>query len=544
MKYYSLSKNYFFFFSLFFLAIPFSVGQNRLVINFDKEKTETFNFLTSKGISTVPFYDISQDKFEELQNDAVKICGTDSNIISLKNYFLLSSFDQEVILFLETKKIQYYVIDNSIVPPPGDILPVTPSYLSQQTYLQLNPGLNAQAVWNLGFSGQNVVIHNVEYGFNKNHEEFNDSNCNIAPGMDVNTSATSSYTEHGTATMGVLYGNNGSYGITGIAHGAQQVWLYPEWQQSGYSRTNAITQALNNSSVGDVIVFEMQAYGFNGTVSNPRFVPAEYSLLVWNLTKALTDSGRIVVAAAGNGYQDLDSSDYQTYMGYGDSGAIIVGGGTANTTHAIYPPYVVSGVTYTSTYGSRVDVQGWFENVRTTGAIPGSGFTLVGSDFNQSYMTFIGTSSATAQLGGVVTVLQSYYKSQTNTTLTSQQMRTILKNTGIPQGGDISKNIGPFPDMLAALNFMQQTLNSESFFESSLYVYPNPSNGIFTLVSGSNKIEEIEVFDVTGKVIMSKEEFDLSTNQISIDIASASQGIYFLKITANNQSIVKRIIKN
>ena len=258
----------------------------------------------------------------------------------------------------------------------------------------------------------------------------------------------------------------------------------------------------------------------------------------------LTNAGITVVAAAGNGNQNLNSTFYQSYINLGNSGAIIVGGGTANTTHAIYPPYVVSGVTYTSTYGSRVDVQGWFENVRTTGAIPGSGFTLVGSDFNQSYMTFTGTSSATAQLGGVVTVLQSYYKSQTNTTLTSQQMRTILKNTGIPQGGDISKNIGPFPDMLAALNFMQQILNSESFFESSLYVYPNPSNGIFTLVSGSNKIEEIEVFDVTGKVIMSKEEFDLSTNQISIDIASASQGIYFLKITANNQSIVKRIIKN
>ena len=539
-----MGKKYFFFFSLFFLAIPLLVGQNKLVINLDKEKTETYNFFQSKGISTKPFYDISLDKFQELQNDAIKISGTDSNVISLKNYLLISSFDQEVIHFLETNKIKYHLANATVVPPPGDILPVTPSFVSQQTYLQPNPGLNVEAVWNLGFNGQNVRIHNVEYGFNKNHEEFNDTNCNIATGMTINSSASTSFTEHGTATMGVLFGHNGSYGITGIAHGAQQVWLYPEWQQSGYSRTNAITQALNNSSVGDVIVFEMQAYGFNGTVSNPRFVPAEYSLLVWNLTKALTDSGRIVVAAAGNGYQDLDSSDYQTYMGYGDSGAIIVGGGTANTTHAIYPPYVVSGVTYTSTYGSRVDVQGWFENVRTTGAIPGSGFTLVGSDFNQSYMTFTGTSSATAQLGGVVTVLQSYYKSQTNTTLTSQQRRTILKNTGIPQGGDISKNIGPFPDMLAALNFMQQTLNSESFFESSLYVYPNPSNGIFTLVSGSNKIEEIEVFDVTGKVIMSKEEFDLSTNQISIDIASASQGIYFLKITANNQSIVKRIIKN
>lgn len=457
---------------------------------------------------------------------------------------MLSRFDQEVIDFLEIKKIKYYIADTSIVPPPGDILPVTPSYVSQQTYLQSNPGLNVEAVWNLGYSGQNVTIHNVEYGFNKNHEEFNDTNCNIATGMTINSSASTSFTEHGTATMGVLFGHNGSYGITGIAHGAQRVWLYPEWQQSGYSRTNAITQALNNSSVGDVIVFEMQAYGLNGTVSNPRFVPAEYDILVWNLTKALTDSGRIVVAAAGNGYQDLDSLDYQAYMNYGDSGAIIVGGGTANTTHAIFPPYVSGGVTYTSTYGARVDVQGWFENVRTTGARPGYGAFLFNNDFNQSYMTFAGTSSATAQLGGVVTVLQSYYKSQTNNALTSQQMRTILKNTGIPQGGDISKNIGPFPNMLAAFNLIQQTLNSESFSENSIYVYPNPSNGIFTLVSGSNEIDEIKVFDVTGKVIMSKKEFSSSDSQIFIDITSASQGIYFLKITANNQSIVKRIIKN
>jgi hypothetical protein len=539
-----MSKKYFIFFSFFFLSIPFSIGQNRIVLSLDKEKKETLNFLVSKGITTIPFYNIPQDKFLELQNDAIKISGTDSNVTVLKNYILLSRFDQEVIDFLEIKKIKYYIADTSIVPPPGDILPVTPSYVSYQTYLQANPGLNVQEVWNLGYSGQNVTIHNVEYGFNKNHEEFNDTNCNIATGMTINSSASTSFTEHGTATMGVLFGHNGSYGITGIAHGAQRVWLYPEWQQSGYSRTNAITQALNNSSVGEVIVFEMQVYGLNGTVSNPRFVPAEYDFLVWNLTKALTDSGRIVVAAAGNGYQDLDSLDYQAYMNYGDSGAIIVGGGTANTTHAIFPPYVSGGVTYTSTYGARVDVQGWFENVRTTGAMPGYGAFLFNNDFNQSYMTFAGTSSATAQLGGVVTVLQSYYKSQTNNALTSQQMRTILKNTGIPQGGDISKNIGPFPNMLAAFNLIQQTLNSESFSENSIYVYPNPSNGIFTLVSGSNEIDEIKVFDVTGKVIMSKKEFSSSDSQIFIDITSASQGIYFLKITANNQSIVKRIIKN
>ena len=536
-----MKKNSLNFFLL--LLIHLVNGQNKLVINLENHKNEVVQIIDSKAFSIKPFYDISPEKYNLLENEAIKISGSDLSIQKLKNYFYVSPFDQDFLDYLRQKKIEYFFQENIIIPPPGDISPVTPNFISQQNYLQDNPGLNAQAVWNLGYTGQNITIHNVEFGFNKNHEEFSHTNCNIATGMTINSSASTSFTEHGTATMGVLFGHNGNYGITGIAHGAQQVWLYPEWQQSGYSRINAITQALNNSSIGDVIVFEMQAYGLNGTVSNPRFVPAEYDILVWNLTKALTDAGRIVVAAAGNGYQDLDSPDYQTYMGYGDSGAIIVGGGTANTIHAIFPPYVVSGVTYTSTYGSRVDVQGWFENVRSTGAIPGSGFTLVGSDFNQSYMTFTGTSSATAQLGGVVTVLQSHYKSQTNNTLTSQQMRTILKNTGIPQGGDLSKNIGPFPNMLAAVNFIQQNLSTESFEESKYFIYPNPSNGVFNLVTDTNDIKEIEVYDVTGKVILLKNDFGVSDIQIPIDLTSASQGIYFVKITSNNQSTIKRIIK-
>lgn len=534
-------KNYLFSIFLFF-TIHLAKSQNSLVINLEGEKKEVVDYINAKGFTTKPFYDISEDKFLSLERDAIKISGTNSSVKRLKNYFIVSNFNQDLLAFLSSRKVPYSFTENRIIPPPGDILPVTPSYVSQQTYLQANPGLNAEAVWNLGYSGQNVTIHNIEYGFNKNHEEFKDANCNIAPGMDVNTGASISYTEHGTATMGVLFGNNGSYGITGIAHGAQQVWLYPEWQQSGYSRTNAITQALNNSVIGDVIVFEMQAYGFNGTVSDPRFVPAEYDILVWNLTKALTDAGRIVVAAAGNGFQNLDSLDYQNYLNYGDSGAIIVGAGTANLSHSIYS-YVSGGITYGSTYGARVDVQGWFLNVRTTGAIPGYGSLLFNNDFNQSYMSFIGTSAATAQIGGVVSVLQSYYKSQTNNTLTSQQMRTILKSTGVAQGGDLTKNIGPIPNMLAALNHIEQNLSSESFEENNIVVYPNPSKEIFNMVTGKNAISEIKVYDVLGKVVWSKKDFEVSNSEIQLNLSSVSSGVYFLRITSHNKSVVRRIIK-
>lgn len=527
-------KNYLIF-GVIFLFSSSSRSQNNLIINLVEKKKEVVEFMSQKRFANKPLYDISEEKYLALERDAISISGTDKNVKNLKNFIVLTSYDEELLKFLKEKKVVHYFLSNKIVPPPGDILPTTPNFIDQQSYLQANPGLNVEAVWNLGFTGQNITIHNIEYGFNKNHEEFNNSNCNITLGMDVNSSASVSYTEHGTATMGVLFGNNGSYGITGIAHGADQVWLYPEWQQSGYSRTNAITQALNNSKIGDVVVLEMQAYGFNSTESNPRFVPAEFDVVVWNLTKALTDAGRIVVAAAGNGFQDLDSVDYQTYMSYGDSGAIITGGGTADLNHSI----IQNG----STFGSRVDVQGWYSNVRTTGAMSNFSPLLVGNDFNQSYMSFSGTSSATAQLGGVVAVLQSYYYSLTNDWLTSQQMRNVLKNTGISQGGDLTKNIGSLPNMLAAVNYIQQNLSSESFTESNFLVYPNPSKGIFSLATGTNEITGIEVYDVTGKIIVSKRDIGISNSEIQIDLTPASQGIYFVKITANNQSTVKRIIK-
>jgi hypothetical protein len=62
---------------------------------------------------------------------------------------------------------------------------------------------------------------------------------------------------------------------------------------------------------------------------------------------------------------------------------------------------------------------------------------------------FSGTSSATPIVASCVIVLQSYYFSLTGKYLTGKQMRDILVNTGIPQGG--SKHIGPLPNMKNAL---------------------------------------------------------------------------------------------
>lgn len=523
------------FISSLLLVFSYGFSQKQLIASFPESKEKVLENVQGTGFTVTRTVFFSESKLNQLRTDALRTVNSTESIDRIASFYTFSDFNDNLIHWLKTNDITYFFSDNEPVPPPSDIPPTTPSFFAQQNYLQANPGLNVEAVWNLGFNGQNTTIHNIEYGFNKNHEEFHVFNCNIAPNMDVNSSTTIDFIEHGTATMGVLYGNNGAYGVTGIAYGAQQVWLYPEWQQIGYNRVNAINQALNNSVIGDIIVYEMQALGFNGNSFNPKYVPAEYNPLVWNVTKALTDTGRIVVAAAGNGNQNLDDFEYQSYMNRGDSGAIIIGAGTSDTT--------LSRLSF-STYGSRVDVQAWGQNVRTSGGFTGASVTQVGGDFNQSYMTFSGTSSATALVGGIAAVAQSIYRANNTDFLTSQQLRTILIHTGIPQGGDTSTPIGPIPNLLNVYNFIQQNLSVTSIEgKNNVVVYPNPSKGIFTVSLGNLLPETIEVYDLMGKLILKNKAIIVSNFQTSIDLTSVAQGVYFIKISANGQNSVKRIIK-
>lgn len=87
------------------------------------------------------------------------------------------------------------------------------------------------------------------------------------------------------------------------------------------------------------------------------------------------------------------------------------------------------------------------------------------------------------------------------------------------------------------------TLSNQNFEMNNIVVYPNPSKGIFNISLGNIQPTAIDVYDLTGKVILSKSAIQSSNIETSIDLSNASTGIYFVKITAENQSTVKRIIK-
>jgi hypothetical protein len=88
------------------------------------------------------------------------------------------------------------------------------------------------------------------------------------------------------------------------------------------------------------------------------------------------------------------------------------------------------------------------------------------------------------------------------------------------------------------------TLSTPDFENTSIAVYPNPTKGVFTLSYGNFNPQQIDIYDVTGKNILSVGNAELTENQTELNLSNVSNGVYFIKISNENGQTVKRIIKN
>jgi len=71
-------------------------------------------------------------------------------------------------------------------------------------------------------------------------------------------------------------------------------------------------------------------------------------------------------------------------------------------------------------------------------------------------------------------------------------------------------------------------------------VYPNPTNGFFIVSFGSfSKYKEVTIYSRDGRVIKSNKVENSS--EMTIDLTSYPEGLYFIKITDNNSSCTKNI---
>lgn len=76
--------------------------------------------------------------------------------------------------------------------------------------------------------------------------------------------------------------------------------------------------------------------------------------------------------------------------------------------------------------------------------------------------------------------------------------------------------------------------------KNTVYVYPNPNNGNFTIALPPNQQAEVEIYNLSGQLIKKAAIKDNG----SIDISRQPNGIYFVKIIDKQQVITQKIIKN
>lgn len=347
--------------------------------------------------------------------------------------------------------------------------PVTPDMEPNQTYLNApddptNPGFGSSDLWAIdGGTGTGVTVFDLEYRWNFDHEDLDavDATDLILPAGDTyppagfatyvdNTNPmnpidnTVSFTNHGTAALGVSAATQDGLGTTGMAYGADFKMVPEVTVTNGYNRADSVLRAVANGKPGDVILMEQQDNVCPDAMGvSAGFGPAEWRQEVFDAVEQAVAQGFVVVSAAGNGAVDLDDGDCGDNFDRAvrDSGAIIVGAGndTSFTKRA------------TSSFGSRVDLHAWGTNVRSLGY--GAAYTDPTDPTNPNfwYSNFSGTSSASAQVAGAVAQLQGIIIDKYGVPFNSFQMRDLLVRTGDPQDpAEAATPIGPRINLASA----------------------------------------------------------------------------------------------
>ncbi len=340
-------------------------------------------------------------------------------------------------------------------PPPA-----TPDFSGLQRYSNAAPqGVDADAVQaQPGANGSNVRIIDIEYAWNVNHEDLSKARlpgASVPQGTPVNPFPDN---HHGTAVLGMLVGDDNGFGVTGLVPGAS-IGMTNQYTSGGQNVAGAVNTARAALSPGDVILLEAQTVGANGGcgMSQVGCVPVEWNFATYSAIVSAVNDGIIVVEAAGNGSQNLDSPEHGSPFpaGRADSGAIIVG---AAGNYCSATPH---GRNSSSDHGARVDLHGFGNCLVSTGY----GHLLDEAGINQDYTDqFSGTSGASPQVTAAAASLSSLAQQQGDADgLNSREARSLLEIGATPQllgGGALTGNIGPMPNLAAAVSVYAPTVSA------------------------------------------------------------------------------------
>jgi len=338
------------------------------------------------------------------------------------------------------------------------------------------PGTNNFDDLRYNARGKGINVAVIEWSFWQDHE---DLDVITEPGQTL-LPIIENVPDHATACLGIINGQENSFGVTGVAPDSQAYFFPLISVEEGDRDAAAFLSAYETLNAGDIVSC---SFGPNGNINN--------ELPFWTLMRLGSDLGITTCLAAANSCIDLSQLN-----DLGDSGAVVVGAGDPGFPwcRRSFSNYFQGGDFNDS---NVVHCQAWGVAVQTTG---------YGTDPTRSYTSsFSGTSAAAPQIAGLAACLQGLAKQFYGIPLGPLNIRAALA-TGFLQCGFADPDELPGFPVLPGEGCLPDI--DPDAGPNKIGIYPRPARGQITSgnsvlnnsgFNGSPLIDDLVI--ITGELI-------------------------------------------
>ena len=409
--------------------------------------------------------------------------------------------------------------------------------------------VNANKVWELGYTGDGVLIGIIDTGVSLTHadlqgrfwdggEEFPNH------GYDFSTHDNDPSDEdgHGTHVAGTICGTGVSGTQTGVApdakimvlkvfgtnqqtdetilvesmqfaveHGADLLNMSLGWPDPSASVKLLYRQACENTLAAGVVaaVCAGTVRHMQSIIPIPRniYSPGDCPPSYLHEDQLVNAGGTSCVISVGA----VDFNDQITYFS-----------SVGPSTWTDVPQY--------NDYPYNPDSPTEIGLIRPDVCAPGLNIKSLDYNDDHGYCLKEGTSMATPCVSGTIALMLSK-----NRELTPAEIDEILERTAVKFTEHKNNDYGSGRiDALAAVNAVDYDGVSE--FQNKVLIYPNPSKGDFTIVGEGIKV--VSVLSLDGKLLKT-----IKVNGNECRIEGLPKGIFVLKIDTENGVIVNKIVR-
>ena len=407
--------------------------------------------------------------------------------------------------------------------------------------------VKADQVWELGYTGAGVVVAVVDSGVNYNHLDLADHLWDGGEefphhGYDIvnNDNDPMDDKGHGTHCAGTVLGDGTAGSLTGMAPEATLMCV-KSIRGDGFGGAVNIAGGMEWSVEHGCDLISMSLGMVGAGVADKE--------ILRRTCEAILDAGIVALVCAGNEGMNILQMMYPIpnnvrvpascpppyldpdQMANPGPLSCVVAVGAVNYNDVAADFTSQGPVTWQDTeFGDYVYNPG-IGLIRPDVCAPG--VSIKSLDYNNisGYTNMDGTSQATPCVAGIVALML-----QKNPELTPAEICRILEETSVkltPTKSNIT-GVGRV-DALAAVNAVEayDGINEQSI---EAEVFPNPSNGSFTIVCES--VKRVLVYTVDGRLVQNQ-----AVKGSECLIEGLESGVYLVRIETDKETFVRKIVK-